>query len=521
MKKLLRIFTAPNRRVKRILFVSLLILSTTLSASSQTSEVTLPLLEEIRTLRESFFLPEELISLTLNQATKTGALQNFDIQIAGTDWEKAKAEILKSKSRYDLNFNANWMTHHDFAEQPSVVFGNSVKSRPFEVGLKTKLPTGTDIEYSYEMEWRRSNSLFATFIPTYTGKQTITLKQALLQNFLGMVDRAEVNITKLGADIEKDEFFEITEEEIFKIRRAYWELAFSMENFRAVVELLEISEKLVAVGQRKFTMATIEKPDYLNLMSLARKRAEELLFAENEIRLKSNELAFLIGIDVGLVYFAGDPMIPGTDLPDFDIQLDSAFEHRALFKKAGRLIRQAGLNVKRTSNLRLPDLSASVSYATNGLDSQLKPSIHETFSKTNPTYFLGFEITYPLLNMEARANYRQAKEEQKRAEVEFKKTVSQINQEINNAYSILRSHLERWKQTQKIVELDKDKFFAEKGQFQVGRSNTERLTSFQDDWLRSRILDARTRRNVLIARDGLSRARGTLLKDVGLAGEEK
>jgi outer membrane protein TolC len=126
----------------------------------------------------------------------------------------------------------------------------------------------------------------------------------------------------------------------------------------------------------------------------------------------------------------------------------------------------------------------------------------------------------PLENRRARAEYGQASAERDKAEVRLKQTVVRINREVWDAFLNVKSLQKQLDQTAKTLELEEQKYNAELAQFRIARSNTERLTQFQNDWINAKVLNARNRQAVLVAQDRLSKAQGTLLKDVGLAGEK-
>lgn len=505
---------------KRILLTVGVCLLFTVSASSQTSDFAVPLLDEMREVRASFFQPEEIIYLKITQVSKAGLLQNYDIQIAQTDWKRAKLDELKQKGRYDFKLDAAYQMLNDKAEQPSIVFG-AHQERGFNASVSKLLPTGTTLGMDYEMMWSQDDTPFAAINPNYDGKTTFTLTQALLQNFFGVLDRTAVDIARLKGKIQGADTMERIESEILAIRTAYWDLALAMENYDTGKQFLETSEKLLKIGERKFRMGTMEKADLLNLMSQTRVRAEQWIMAENDVRLASNHLAFLLGINLEVVYLSEDPLTPSIEKVSIEDQLDTAFKQRDAYKRAELNAKRYGLEVKSAGYRGLPKAEVVASYGMNGLDTKLKKSIYRSFKKDHPTYYVGVQVSMPLENRQARAEYGQAKSDRERAEIELKKTAAQINREVWDAYLNLLTLQKQLRQTGETLKLEEEKYNAELAQFRIARSNTERLTQFQNDWISAKVIHARNRRGVLVAQDNLSRVRGTLLKDSGLTQEGK
>jgi len=503
---------------KRLWLAIFLCLAFSMSASSQTSEISIPLLNEINEIEHQRLVgPGEIMFLKIKQISKAALLQNFDIQMTQIDWKRAKLDEMKSRGRYDLNLASAYTFNKETAEQPSAFAGVKNTVKEFKASLSKTLPTGTTVGVDYQMQYNKTDSPFTSVNPNFDTKTTITLRQTLLQNFLGVIDRTEVNIARLQGKLQGAETMERIEDEVLAVRTAYWDLAVAIEDYETALEFLNVSKDLLKIGQRKFTMGTLEKADYLNLMSQTRVRVEQVLRAENNLRLASNELAFLLGIDFNLVYFTEDTLVPTEKEPNLEDCLDTAFKQRDAFKWAELNVKRFGLEVTRTGFKRLPTLEAVGSYSANGLDQKPKKAFDESFSKTWPTWYLGFEFKYPLENREARAGFRQAKLDRERSEIELKKIIARINREVNDAYLVLESSQKQLIQTIKIVALEKEKYDEEVKMFQIGRGDSQRLTQFQNDWIEARFFNVRTKRDVLVAEDSLRKARGTLLKDIGLA----
>jgi len=522
MKRLREVLKPARSKFLLTLFLTL---TFTMSASSQIGELTLPIIKDNLELRKFLLHKRDATPITLLQASKTGLLQNTIVQTAMTQWRIAELETLKSKGRYDTQWNAAYTLVNDKAERAAIVLGSGIKERQLKTGLSKKLPTGTTVGADWEMSWNLTDSAFSSLNPNYKGKSTITLEQALLRNFLGVIDRTEVNIARLTGKIQKASMIEEIEDELLEIRTAFWDLALSFENYNTFRQFLTTSEELLKIGERKYTYGTLEKADFLNLMSQTRLRAEQLIRIANTLKLKSNSLAYLLNIDPSLIYIPDDTLtILESEPPKEEIlatELETAFEKRAAYKEAELRVKQLGLEVKRDFHNLLPDLTARASWGSNGLDSKLRPSAMKTFNKEHLTYEVGVEFSTPLANRESRAEWRQSKLGREEAVINLKQTAALINREVQDAfYTVISLHMQLT-QSKKRVVLEEEKYKEEKKQFEIGRSNSERLTQFQNDWVRSQFDNAAIRKNLLVTYDELSAARGTLFEDSGLTSEDQ
>ena len=133
-----------------------------------------------------------------------------------------------------------------------------------------------------------------------------------------------------------------------------------------------------------------------------------------------------------------------------------------------------------------PEINLTVSLERNGLGDHFKQAIRQIGEEDNPNLFAGLEITFPLANTGARAQSKAAELEKARALVHLKLIERKISVEVFDQVRDCNVYHELATNRAAIVELQRWKLDEEEKRFRYGRSDTDTLIRYQEDWLKAR-----------------------------------
>jgi outer membrane protein TolC len=454
----------------------------------------------------------ETFKFSLEEATALALKNNFDIQLARYDAWIARTDEGAAESIYDTIFNAEIEYQNNQRKQTSTIAGTRVLDNDYNVGLSRKLPTGTTLEVNAANNRHWSNAAFATSALTHDATAGLTVKQELGKNFFGVQDRGDIKITRL--DIANSEYtsLEKIEESIASVQKAYWDLALEGERARIAEEMVGQAKRLFDLHQEKSKDGLVEPPEMMASQANYETRKNELLLARNAVDTRGNVLKLLLNItaDDARLEPSEGLSLPGEAVA-FTASLKEAFTARRDYQKALNEIQSKDLTLSLKRNNLWPEVNLTATFERNGLGDHFKQAVRQIGEEDNPNLFAGLEITFPLENTGARAELKAADLEKARALVNLKLVEKKIAVEISDQVRHCNVYRELARSRRGIAQLQRQKLDEEEKRFRYGRSDTDTMIRFQEDWLKAREAELEAKHLYQTALVDLAVKEGTLL----------
>lgn len=173
--------------------------------------------------------------------------------------------------------------------------------------------------------------------------------------------------------------------------------------------------------------------------------------------------------------------------PSFLECLKRAFENRRDYGRARDEIKAKNINFNMKKNQRWPQLDLEGSLKLNGVDAVYKDAAARAFTHENPEYYAKATFSFPFEDRSSRSAYNKAKYEKAKALLELKKAEKTIVTEVDDLVRRARVYKARAEKAMRIEELQRKKLEEEKRQFGYGRSDSDRIIRFQEDYLNSKM----------------------------------
>lgn len=485
--------------------------------------------DEVEPLVGGLFVPELTVAnpmldvaehLSVSDVTKIAMIRSLNIQMTQADGEREKHEIAIAKSIYDTEFAMYGEYAQDLQQEANVVVGNRDIAGAYGTSLSRKIPTGTEFTLSYGNERTSSNSAFTTLSRYYESSAKIEVRQPLLRNFFGYIDRKRIQQTKISVKQYDYRTVDEVEAHILEVRRLYWDLKFAQENLNAQRKALRKAQDFYEITYNKLDLGLSEKPDVFAAEANVRKRVLEVLQAESDLKSRSFAVrVFLDLTDIPLI-------LPVDELefepvrPDFKQELDHALSNRRDLKQLNLDIEKQEIESRIRSRERLPELSFEGSYASTGLDRETGSAQGEVFAFNHPQYEAGFRMSASLENRDKRAHYAQAVIDLKNAKLALRQTRLDVERAVDEAYRDLLLAEERVMQTRQIENLQRNKLLEEEKNFNRGRSSSKTIIDYQEDVIEAEIDAIRSLVGYQKAVDDFYRATNELLERTGSLNKE-
>ena len=114
-------------------------------------------------------------------------------------------------------------------------------------------------------------------------------------------------------------------------------------------------------------------------------------------------------------------------------------------------------------------------------------SLQDTFDESNTEYYAGVVFSYPLERREADSAYEKAEKEKAKALVELKKIEKTIIADVDSKVKKLNAYRERAREYIDIAELQRYKLEEENKKYRYGRSSSDTIIRFQEDYLNAEL----------------------------------
>ena len=452
------------------------------------------------------------IELGISDVTRLALENNFDILIYRLDQRISEKELLKAESVYDTDLDATYGYDEDMLDSPSVFAANKTTTVTQQGRLSKKLPTGTILSLDIDHSRLRSDSVYSIPNPYHESTASASITQPLAKNFLGIIDRDTIRIT--GLDIENTGYTSLDkiEDELADSQEAYWNLVLAYKDLELTEDMLENTKDLFIANKRMYDIGMVELPEFYAVKANLNQKENDLLFAEDKLNSALNLLKLKLNLDKDITISPTDDFEYQKLTAKFEDILTIALNNRRDYKADKNTVKSMDLYLEIKKSSMWPQIDLKGTIKKNGLDRKFNDSIREITSKDQPEYIAEVVFSFPLENREARAEYSQKELEKTRALIALKKTECLIFVETNDAFVHAKRMYDSVNLLKKAAEFEHKKYLGEEERFNRGRTDTDRLLRYQNDFFVAELVHLRSLYNYKKAIINLNVVMNNLLK---------
>jgi len=445
-------------------------------------------------------------------------------------------------------------THQTTPQSNPIITGaNTLISRIVlqNAGVQKGFSTGTQLSLAYTANSQETNSVRSSVNPFTTASLGLTLVQPLFRGYGIKMNRRFIRIANNNRKVSDLVFRQQVISTVSGVIRLYYDLVSLNEDVRVKEQTLALAQKLQADNEAQFkagTLAEIEvvraqaqvgaaREDLINSQALARE--QELILktvltrrgtadpAVREARIATTDTV--------------PPPEPEKPRPIQDLVAE-AFKNRPDLAAAGLQIENSEISLEGSRNLLRPEVDLVATAQNSGLAGQVNPlattggvfgstaapvflggfglAIEQTLRRNYPTYGLGIQLSLPLRNRVAEADYARDQLQLRQSQIRRQQLENQVRLEVENAVIAVertRAAYEAAVQTRKLQE---QSLASEEKRYGVGISTTFLITQYQSFLAQARSTEVAARGACGKAQVALQRALGLTLEDNGVSIEE-
>lgn len=483
-----------------------------------------------------------VLEISLGDAVELALRHNLQVRIASLTPDVVEEQIRAARARFDPVFTFDVPRAFNRSSSPtssSLAGADVLTQEQLAGGFAFNTTTTFGLSWNLAASASRfvTNNEFTTFNPRYDTLLRLDVRQPLLRNF-GSSNKRQLLVAQNDFSVSREFFRAQLLNSVAQVIQSYWQL---VNQFRG----LEIARQGLALAQeqldRNNAMVRIGVLAAVDVIQTEQQVADaNLTVIQAEIRLQNQQdlLKSLLNLDSVVAEGWDVEVVPTeeatTTAEPIDVGVAVA---EALLKspdiRQDRINRSSrDLDLAAAQNQLLPQLDFIGNIQLSGLggdqlfrqgpdllevqEGALSNSFQQLFSGDFRNWTLGLQLSIPVRNDLARAQFAQATIRQRQAETQVQDRGLQIRLAVRNAIRNIEGGSEQVAAAESALQLAERQYNAELRRFETGTSSTFRVLSFQRQLTiaRQRQLNSLINLNLALANFDLSK--GTLLDVFGI-----
>ena len=477
------------------------------------------------------------IQLTLDDAIEMALENNLDIVVSRLDTQVQAEGVRFAKGVYQpfISGSFNNLDSSSPAQTQLVGAQTLTSTRTnYNITWQQEISTGANYSVTWQNLRSTTNSAFTGFNPLYDAAITGQIAQPLMQGFGTDPRKQQIVVANNGERISRNGFEAQVMNTVRDVEFAYWDLVFTIRDLEVAQTSLGLAQDLRRNNRIQVEVGTMAPIDVLEAEAEVASREEAVILAEEAIRLTEDLLKLLIN-DPETEAFWMNTYLP-VDQPtiaEIEIDLEEAvriaLERRPVLDQRRVELETRNYTVRFSKNQLMPQVDLVGSVAFNGIGgTQLVregfagpptlvipggygDAIDQIFGGDFRDWSLGLNISYPLGNSQAQAQYAQAQvaARQQRAAIDSNEIL--IAQEVRATGRAVQTNRKRIDATRVARDLSQQRLDAELKKFQVGMSTSFFIVQAQRDLSQAEANELRALIDYIKAIAAFERAQGIIL----------
>lgn len=405
----------------------------------------------------------------------------------------AAADLLAARGVFDTRVAATVDHRIDKSSQSvPAIFGTRTDRTRFNAEAAKTLPTGTETGVTFTNDRRKVGGAALTNPLEFETAVAATVKQPLLKNVGGIVDRRVVSQAREALKTADLGVQRKTQEALRSGLGHYWRSYFAQREIVIAQQAVATAREFLAITDERYRLGTADGSDLLAAKANVASREATVLGARTALEdaLRGMKTELQIPVDDTVTATAAMPSTRHA-LPGTDTAIAGGLTNRPDYQAMQHRIDQMQLRVEMAKNKRWPTLDLVSSLAVNQIATT---SYGDAIGGAdNPNFLIGMQLQASLENRRARGERDRAQHEKARALIDYKSLENQIAHEIAERLSTLRLLATQVGAQEKAEGLQQSRLQIQREQYKLGRSSSLEVIKAQDDLLAARVATLRAR----------------------------
>ncbi|BDC52403.1 hypothetical protein F183_A47180 [Bryobacterales bacterium F-183] len=394
------------------------------------------------------------------------------------------------------SWNAN---HRSSPQSNSVTVGTNAlqfDTQGSSFGYQQSFLTGTQVQMGFNYSAFRSNNRLSDLNPSGSGNLSLNFTQPLLRGFGMAINNRNIRIAKNDLRVSDLVFEQQVITTVSAIINLYWDLVSFNEDLKVRKQALALAEKLYNDNKKQVEIGTLAPIEIVRAEAEVASRQQDLLVSETSLLQQETIIKNALSRTGTSSPAVSEARIVPTDLlrlettePVQPLQdlIELAMDSRPELKQTQINIENSKIGMLGNKSQLLPQLDVTGSFQNNALAGSanfLRPgasvdpffiggfgqALSQIFRRNFPDYGVGFNLTVPLRNRTATADYIRESLSLRQNEIRQRQQINQIRVDVQNALIGVSQARARYLTAQKNRVLQEQTLDAEQKKYALGAS---------------------------------------------------
>jgi outer membrane protein len=439
------------------------------------------------------------VPLSLAQAVGIAVANNQDQYVTVNAAESFEYLIVQNKGIYDPLINAAVGRSHSEIPSASQLTSGIFDDTSFSASVSQYTPLGGTFTLGFNGLREKTNNPFTTVNPSYGGGLQFSMNQPLLRNFGTLPANWLIRIARNSRDSAYQTLLRTVQGTVNAVEQAYWDLVYAMQNLEVKRESLRIAQELNRITRIKIDVGSLAPIDITQTEVGIATAEQDIIISEGQIGDAQDRLKRLLNfVDPGHVNVAIMPT-DRLSTEQVKIQLDegtqTALRRRPEVLQIAYTAASDLLRYQYYRNQTLPALNLTAQYGTRGLagltvdpntgqvltDTNFSQTFRDVFDRTNKSWSVGLNFSYPIFNRAARGAAGVARYTWESDRAQMSVVEQNVIVEVRAAARSIDTAQRSIVAATKGRELAERNLDAEKKKFDNGMSTTFQVNQIQRD----------------------------------------
>jgi outer membrane protein TolC len=377
--------------------------------------------------------------------------------------------------------------------------------------------------------------------PLTTGGLSLTVTQPLLAGFGFAVNRRGIHQAQNSLRVQDYVFEQQVMTTVAAVIGLYWDLVSFNEQVKVAEQALATSQKLYDDNKRQVEVGTLAHIAIVQAEAEVASREQDLTVARTNVlqqetiiknALSKNGVASPSVADAHIVPLDKIRVPEAESLQPLPDLIAKALQARPELPQSRLNIENSKLSILGDKSNMLPSLSAFTTLTNNGqigtintlppLPNNVRAPdqffiggygayLSQIFQRNFPNYTVGVQLSIPIRNRAAEADYARDTLDMRQSELQLQKQTNQIRVDVQNAVISLQQARVRYQAALKTRVLEEQTLDAEQKKFALGASTSYNVILIQRDLLTALGNEVTAESNYIKARANLDFVTGEIL----------
>lgn len=459
--------------------------------------------------------------LSLEEAVMLGLQNNRGLRVQQFTPEISGAFAQIERGSYDpelyASLSATESTSEETARSTGQQFPVEARGSSAEVGIRQKLPTGTDIEASVSIVRDISNRA----PEQQDARVGLSITQQLLQGFGPKVNLARIRQADLALQASIYELRGYTEALVAEIESNYWDLVAAERAVSVFRSSVDLAQQQLDTILSRIELGDLPKNESAAAQAELAQRKQELIDAQSELTSQRYALLQRIYPSMPIASTANLSTRPEIDirpeliLETIESHISLALQQRPEILEASELLERDQLETVVTRNGRLPKLELFINLGKSGYADTFRSSFND-IKNSNYDANVGIEFSYALGNRQAKGADTVASSTYAQSEEALSNLRDLVRYDVLNSENELRRAHQQIDASIETRRFRKQALEAVQSRFEIGTATSLDVAQAQRDYLTSQTGLIRALADYQKANIRFYLAEGSLLERRGL-----